>query len=369
MKTGLYLHIPFCKQKCNYCDFASFAGREILMKDYVSALLAEAKNSPVHQFETLYIGGGTPSLLPVELLEQLTQGIENCFGAISHFYESTFEANPESLTEEKLIFLKKAGFNRLSMGLQSFHDRELQTLGRIHTQGDFLRAYETARQVGFQNINIDLIAGIPGQTLASFLTSLQHVLSLQPQHLSVYGLQIEEGTPFFERGVVCDQLLMRRMLEETRACLLAAGFHHYEISNFARPGFEAKHNTHYWQYGEYIGLGSSAASFIEGVRKQNVPNLEEYIRRIKSGQSPVDFQEKLEGQALEGEKLLLALRQLDGVAPTEKQLSFFESEIKNHIEQGLLERVGKKVKLTEEGLFLANEVFCSFVAPFESICK
>lgn len=365
MKTGLYIHLPFCKQKCNYCDFASFAGREFLMDDYICALLQEAKTAPIKQFQTLYLGGGTPSLLPVNLLEKLTQGLTEIFGPISQFAESTFEANPESLTSEKLEFLKSAGFNRLSIGLQSFHDNELKILGRIHSQADFLRAFESARCAKFQNINVDLIAGIPGQSLANFLDSLSAVISLKPEHLSVYGLQIEEGTPFFEQGILCDQLLMRKMLEETHERLTLSGFHHYEISNFARPGFESKHNTHYWQYGEYIGLGSAAASFINGVRYQNTPDIADYIARIKTGQSPVVFQETLPAQAREGEKLLLALRQLDGAEPSQEQHCYFDKEIEKHLKNGLLTRIGKKVKLSKEGLYLANEVFCSFVEPFD----
>ena len=362
MKTGLYIHIPFCKQKCKYCDFASFAGREFLMDSYVSALLQEASTSPVKNFETLYIGGGTPSLLPLNLLERLTQGLAKYFGPIGQFEESTFEANPESLTKEKIDFLRKTGFNRLSIGLQSFHDNELKTLGRIHLQADFLRAFRAARSGGFQNINVDLIAGLPGQTLESFLESLSAVVKLGPEHISVYGLQIEEGTAFFEQGIVCDQLLMRRMLEETHTRLTAANFEHYEISNFAHPGFVSKHNTHYWQYGEYIGLGSAAASFWDGVRRQNTPDIADYIARMKTNQSPVVFEETLPDQAREGEKLLLALRQLDGVQPSEKQLVYFAGEIEKHLQNGLLVRDGKKVKLSNEGLYLANEVFCSFVA-------
>lgn len=365
MKTGLYIHLPFCKQKCKYCDFASFAGREFLMQDYVSALLKEAASSPIKKFETLYIGGGTPSLLPLDLLEKLIKGLEKHFGPISQFEESTFEANPESLTEEKLDFLRAAGFNRLSIGLQSFHDNELKILGRIHSQADFLRAYHAARKAGFSNINIDLIAGLPGQTLESFLASLTAVIELNPEHLSVYGLQIEEGTPFFEQGIVCDQILMRQMLEETHTRLTAAGFNHYEISNFARSGFMSKHNTHYWQYGEYVGLGSAAASFVGGIRWQNTPDVADYIARINTEQSPIVFQETLEPQAREGERLLLALRQLSGVEPSKEQLAYFSKEIEKHVRNGLLVHDGKKVKLSNEGLYLANEVFCSFVAPFE----
>ena len=365
MKTGLYIHIPFCKQKCNYCDFASFAGRETLIDDYLNALAREASCAPVKQTDTLYVGGGTPSLLSVFQLTALIQLIETNFGPIASFRESTFEANPESLTAEKLQLLKQAGFNRLSMGLQSFNDRELRLLGRIHDADTFLRAYQTARKHGFDNMNVDLIAGLPGQSLASFLQSLTRLMALKPEHVSVYGLQIEEGTPFFERGIVCDQLLMRRMLEQTRARLRAAGYHHYEISNFALPGCEDKHNTHYWQDGEYLGLGSAAASFLGGVRRQNTTVINEYIACLKEGKSPVSFCEQLTGKEREGEKLMLALRQLDGVELTSLQKELFGKEISRHLQSGLLERDGKKVKLSSEGLFLANEVFCSFVAPFD----
>lgn len=365
MKTGLYIHLPFCKQKCNYCDFASFAGREFLIDDYLNALEKEAASSPVKKFETLYVGGGTPSVLSPAQLERLAKIIETHFGPVSSFAESTLEANPESLTAEKISLLRRVGFNRLSIGLQSFNDAELKMLGRIHDSAVFLRAYEAARAGGFDNINVDLIAGLPGQSLESFLQSLRRLLALAPQHLSVYGLQIEEGTPFFERGIICDQLLMRRMLEETRRLLIAAGYHHYEISNFAQPGREAKHNTHYWNDGDYIGLGSAAASFLGGERRQNVADVREYIRLVDGEKSPVDFCEKLEGKARAGERLMLALRKLDGVELSSADEEMFGREIEKHVKSGLLLRDGKKVKLSFEGLFLANEVFCSFVAPFE----
>lgn len=365
--TGLYIHIPFCKQKCNYCDFASFAGKDFLREDYLEALAKEAARYAGQRCNTLYVGGGTPSLLTLSQLEKLVTLITKNFSPISSFSESTFEANPESLTREKISFLSQAGFNRFSVGLQSFHEDELKMLGRVHTVADFVHAFETLRAHGVKNINVDLIAGLPGQTLERFLQSLEKLAELTPEHISVYGLQIEEGTPFFERGIVCDQLVMRRMLEETRARLQVAGYHHYEISNFARPGFESQHNTHYWQYGEYIGLGSAAASFIGGVRRQNAPDIAEYIRLVQTGQPTQVFSEELSGPAREGEKLVVGLRQLDGVEITPVQAIFFGSEIEKHIRNGLLVRVGKKVKLSEEGLFLANEVFCSFVAPFENV--
>ncbi len=365
--SGLYLHIPFCKQKCNYCDFASFAGRENLINDYLQALGQESFICPAQPFRTLYVGGGTPSLLSCQQLEKLVALISKQVQEVSLFEESTVEANPESLTADKIALLHRAGFNRFSVGLQSFNEDELTRLGRVHTVDDFKRVWKDLRACGVKNINVDLMAGLPGQTLSQFLRSLENLLALCPEHISVYGLQIEEGTPFFERGLVCDQLLMRRMLEETRARLIRAGYHHYEISNFARPGYESKHNLNYWRYGEYVGLGSAAASFIQGVRQQNVHDLQTYIRRVCAKQSPVDFSEQLTGKALEGEKLMVGLRQLDGVELTPLQEDFFGPDIEKHIQNGLLVRDGKKVKLSEEGLFLANEVFYSFVAPFDNV--
>jgi len=365
MHTGLYIHIPFCKQKCLYCDFASFAGKTDLIDTYLSALAQEAALVPHTPAQTLYVGGGTPSLLGISQLQQLVQIITAHFGEVSRFEESTFEANPESLSREKADFLRGAGFNRLSLGLQSFNDDELKRIGRVHSAADFLRAYGAARAAGFSNINVDLIAGLPAQSLANFSRSLLHLISLKPEHISVYGLQIEEGTPFFERGIVCDQVLMRTMLEFAHDELARAGYMHYEISNYALAGKESKHNTHYWHNGDYIGLGSAAASYYGGVRRQNVADVQEYISRINAGQSAVAFEEKLTDQAKAGECLMLGLRLLGGMELTAQQESFFAREIEKHIRGGLLMRDGKKVKLTQEGLYLANEVFCSFVAPFD----
>lgn len=370
MKRGLYIHIPFCKQKCNYCDFASYAGQESQLDAYLGALAHEAVLYKEIGCRTLYVGGGTPSLLAEHQLRRLAKIIRKNFKEIAAFDESTLEANPESLTPAKIQTLRELGFNRLSIGLQSFNDDELKTLGRVHNAAQFTAAYQAAREGGFTNINVDLIAGLPGQSLESFLDSLRHLVALRPEHISVYGLQIEEGTPFFKQGVVCDDALMRRMLEETRACLTQAGYHHYEISNFALPGYEAQHNTNYWQNGEYLGLGCAAASYRCGVRRQNTANVEDYIFDMENGKTPIVFSERLTGPAQEGESLLLALRQLDGVEPTAGQMQLFGPAIEKHIQNGLLTRVDKKIKLSEEGLYLASEVMRSFVAPFdEEACK
>lgn len=365
MKTGLYIHIPFCKSKCNYCDFSSFPLRENLIDEYLTALEHEATQYHNFPCKTLYIGGGTPSLLLTNQLLRLGEIITKYFGPISRFEESTFECNPESVSIEKLHVLKELGFNRISMGLQAADDTHLKILGRIHSLQTFEKAYQNIQDAHFKNINIDLIAGIPQQTMDSFVSGVKYLTQLKPTHISIYGLQIEEGTPFFEQGIVCDQILMRKMLEFTHNYLNEQGYHHYEISNFSLPGNEAKHNTNYWNNGDYIGLGSAATSYLNGVRKTNITSIEKYIHFLSHNQEPTEYQEKLEGIDLEGEKMFLGLRKLDGIVPTEIQWHFFGKEIEKHIKNGLLELVDKKLKLTFEGLFLANEVFYSFVAPFE----
>lgn len=365
MKRGLYIHIPFCKKKCNYCDFASFSGQENLLDAYLGALKHEAALNKEIACQTLYVGGGTPSLLAVHQLQRLAKIIRQNFTPVSAFQESTFEANPESITPSKIVALREIGFNRLSIGLQSFQEEELRLLGRVHTVEQFLQAYHAAQAGGFTNINVDLIAGLPGQTLESFSSSLHRLVDLHPQHLSVYGLQIEEGTPFYTHGVVCDDALMRQMLEHTHDFLSAAGYHHYEISNYALPGYESKHNTLYWQSGEYVGLGCAAAAYRGGVRRQNTPVLKDYIFDMLNGKSPLVFSEQLTGKARVGEGLLLALRLLDGLYLSDEQKEFFGPAIEKHIQNGLLTCTHKKVKLTTQGLYLANEVFRSFVAPFE----
>ena len=365
MKRGLYIHIPFCRKKCNYCDFSSFPGQERQIDTYLGALGYEAVLHKEIACRTLYVGGGTPSILGDGQLHRLAKILRKNFWPIPQYQESTFEANPESLTPAKLATLRELGFNRLSLGLQSFNDEELNVLGRVHTAARFLEVYQTARTCGFTNINVDLIAGIPGQTEETFMESLRRVVALEPEHLSVYGLQIEEGTPFFAQGVVCDQDLMRTLLEQARDFLKQSGYHHYEISNFAKPGKESKHNLNYWQNGEYIGLGCGAASHQQGTRRQNTPNLDEYIACMENGKTPIVFFETLRGKAKEGETLMLGFRQTDGVILTPAQEDFFGAEIEKHIRRGLLTPAKKHVKLTDEGLFLANEVFRSFVAPFE----
>lgn len=365
MSRGLYIHIPFCRQKCRYCDFASFAGMENLTDAYLSALDKEASFFSGQRFDTLYIGGGTPSLLCAEELERLCRMVVRHFGPLENFAESTLEANPESLTPGKLRVLKDAGINRLSLGLQSFDDATLRRIGRVHDVETFLSAYEAARAAGFDNISVDLIAGLPGQTEEAFLAGLRRAADLKPEHISVYGLQVEEGTPFYREGVRTDDELLRRELEQTHFMLEEAGFVHYEISNFARPGRESRHNGNYWLNGEYAGLGSAAASYLGGERRSNIPDVREYMRRLEKGESTADFAERLTGKAQAGERIMLGLRLLGGVRLDAQEREMFSREIQEIVSRGLVEQNGDLLKLTFEGLFLANQAFMAFVGPFE----
>ncbi len=361
---GLYIHIPFCVSKCVYCDFASFAGIKNLRLPYLKALKQELLIQKKHYKnfvpKTLYIGGGTPSFLTNSQIKFLFESIYSCY---KNFKEITFEANPESLTLTKIKLLKNLGVNRLSLGLQSTFDKHLKTLSRAHNFDTFLRAYTQAKKY-FTNINVDLIAGLPGQTLAEFESSVKTLIALKPQHISIYGLQVEEGTPLYKSGYVCDDNLTRKMLESAENILCKNGFIHYEISNFALPKRESKHNINYWQSGIYLGCGSAAASYINGVRFQNTANVKEYIKSIKQNKIPMVFEENLKGKEKVGEEILLRFRMLKGFKPTQKMLKYFSKEFNILLGKKLLVKENSILRLSEEGKYFANEVFRYFVRPF-----
>ena len=361
---GLYIHIPFCVSKCAYCDFASFANIKRLRQPYLQALKSEIvlQKNRYKNFapKTLYIGGGTPSFLTNTQIKFLFTSIYGCY---KNFKEITFEANPESLTLSKIKLLKSLGVNRLSLGLQSTFDKHLKTLGRAHNFETFLCAYTQAKKY-FDNINVDLIAGLPNQTLAEFKESVKQLLSLKPQHISVYGLQVEEGTPLYKSGYVCDDSLTRKMLESAENILQNAGFVHYEISNFSLPKYESKHNINYWFGGDYLGCGSAAASYMRGVRFQNTTDVKEYIKSLVKAKIPTVFEENLQGKAKIGEEILLKFRLLNGFKPTQKMLKYFGKEFKTLLDKKLIIKDGKFLKLSEEGKYFANAVFRYFVEPF-----
>ncbi|MBI3550811.1 MAG: radical SAM family heme chaperone HemW [Elusimicrobia bacterium] len=361
---GLYVHIPFCSVKCFYCDFTAFAGQKSQESRYLDALLreGEARQRPV---DTLYIGGGTPSELSVEGMERLFAGVGRVFGPAGALKEATLEANPESLNAAKLEVLAKAGVRRLSLGLQTADPKLLKDIGRRHSVEQFLEVFAAARRGGFA-VNVDLMYGLPDQTLAQAMDSLEAVLGLEPEHVSLYGLQVEDRTLFAKRGVEPDEDLGREMFERSLDRLARAGYRHYEISNFARPGHESVHNEIYWRNGEYVGLGCGASGYLDGERYANMDRLKEYCETVERGAPPAAEAERLDAKARLGETMLLGLRLIDGLALTEEMRRSFAPELAHVEAQGWVEQQGGAAKLTREGIFLANKVFEEFVPPFRS---
>ena len=371
----LYIHIPFCVKKCAYCDFLSGPASNQQIEEYVQALIEEiryykefAKN---YEVSTVFWGGGTPSLLTGEQMKALMETLGQTF-FIRQNAEITMEANPGTVTVEKLLACQKAGINRISFGLQSVNNEELKMLGRIHTYEEFLESYEAARKAGFQNINVDLISAIPKQTVSSWEQTLQTIISLQPEHISAYSLIVEEGTPFaklYGEGCELEHLLPteedeRRMYERTEELLREAGYHRYEISNYAKEGYECQHNLGYWERKEYLGLGLGASSLIEETRFHNTDEMEEYLRDasnpilLRRGQEKLDRQEQME------EFVFLGLRKIRGIQE-EKFAEMFGEDIwdcygknlERVIKEGLLEREEGVLRLTRKGIDVSNYVF------------
>ena len=371
----LYIHIPFCVKKCAYCDFLSGPASNQQIEEYVQALIEEIRyyKEFVKKYEvsTVFWGGGTPSLLTGEQMKALMEALGQTF-FIRQNAEITMEANPGTVTVEKLLACQKAGINRISFGLQSVNNEELKMLGRIHTYEEFLESYEAARKAGFQNINVDLISAIPKQTVSSWEQTLQTIISLQPEHISAYSLIVEEGTTFaklYGEGCKLEHLLPmeedeRRMYERTEELLREAGYHRYEISNYAKEGYECQHNLGYWERKEYLGLGLGASSLIEETRFHNTDEMEEYLRDasnpilLRRGQEKLDRQEQME------EFVFLGLRKIRGIQE-EKFAEMFGEDIwdcygrnlERVIKEGLLEREEGVLRLTRKGIDVSNYVF------------
>lgn len=382
---GIYLHIPFCVQKCLYCDFVSYAGREHEIERYNTALQQEAawytQSGRLRDYHptTLYVGGGTPSVAGAEL-ERLFRAAPDWLRP-EQFTETTIEVNPGTLRPGQLHRLRQLGFTRISIGVQSFHDAELRRLGRIHTSADARICFEDARRAGFENISLDLMFGIPGSTLATWEASLQAALTLQPEHLSVYNLTVEEGTPFWEQQqhgglVLPDEEVQRAMYMHAITLLEAAGFDQYEISNFARPGLLCQHNLVYWHNAEYLGLGVNAHSYLHGCRYWNIPNLNEYIKLAAAEPfnparpypATVAGEERLDLTGRRGETVIMHLRLREGLNLHRFHESFGEdfemlyaSTLDKFTAFGLLEIRDGYVRLTREGLYLSNEIFQEFL--------
>lgn len=367
----IYVHIPFCVRKCDYCDFCSYARAEDRIRPYFSRLWEEIRIKAADHngglpVDSVFFGGGTPTVPEAELLCKTLELIRKEFD-LKKDAEITTEANPRSATFEKLAMYKEAGFNRLSIGLQSADDAELKTLSRVHDQEDFLRTYESAVTAGLHNINIDLMTGIPGQTAESLSETLRKVIALKPAHISAYSLILEEGTPFFERykegrGLPSEEE-DRAMYRETGRLLREAGFNRYEISNYAKPGYECRHNIGYWTRKPYLGFGIAAASFYNEVRYQKHRDLDRYIGGdFSEDREPVDRNGRME------EFMFLGLRMMKGVSFSVFKEQFgtsMEEEFPGTIDklrsEGLLAVRDGRVMLTERGLDLENYVTGAFI--------
>ena len=310
---SLYIHIPFCHARCGYCDFVTFTDKEDQRDAYIASLCREIDLYAPARISTIFFGGGTPSVLEPAHIQALFKTLRSQF-TIDPSAEITLEANPESLTEEKANAWRAAGINRLSIGLQAYDDALLKSMGRLHSVAQFEAAYALARRADFSNINIDLIYGFPDQSLDSWKRTVTRTAILQPEHISLYALKVEEHTPFGVQGVRTDDDAEAEMYDWARAYLPVMGYPQYEISNFARPGKTCEHNLIYWRGQDYLGLGVGAVGCVGGTRWDNEKNLASYYKAIQAGQRPRLREEILDAQARQFEQLMLGLRLREGMA-------------------------------------------------------
>ena len=370
MASSIYIHIPFCATKCYYCAFNTYAFHKEEAKAYLTALRTEMElyASETDPLQTIFIGGGTPSILSANALARLFTDIHQHFQITSNA-EITVECNPGTVDSEKLKVMRDNGVNRLSFGLQAMQDETLRQLGRIHTVAEFLQSYRLAREGDFENINIDLIFALPDQTMEAWQHTLNEVISLEPNHISAYNLVMEEATPFYEWWQA-DKLHLPTedteadMFQYTIDTLTTHGYGHYEICNFAKPDHFARHNLVYWNNQPCIGLGAGACGYVKGVRYTNIRGIAPYINKLSQRHKPIADTERLTGHAEKAETLMLALRKREGISLDVYRDRFgeeievaFGSILKRWIDLELLERTTTHFRLTPRGLFLANEVF------------
>jgi len=367
---SLYIHIPYCVRKCRYCGFYSTPYSPRNADNFISALQIEAECNKENLYNrlinTIYIGGGTPTVLSVDEFERVI-GIIRQYFQIDDSAEFTVEANPNTVTIRCLAFLIEAGVNRLSLGVQSFSDKTLHALGRLHNAEQAVDAFELARKAGFSNIGIDLIYGIPGQTTAEWEETLNAVTALKPEHVSAYSLSIDEGSQFIQqanagRFALPDDEIVAEMYELAVQKLTSTGYHRYEISNFSLLGFECRHNRNYWERGEYLGLGPAAYSFLAGNRYNNIADSEEYARRLSSGLSTIEAEETVGADSAARETILLGLRTVQGVDLHRFQRDYGTGLLKRLEENigmfepaGLLQMTDGHLRLTERGFLLSDE--------------
>ncbi len=366
----LYIHIPFCVRKCAYCDFLSAPGSEEAKASYTKALLREieAVKTEKREVSSIFVGGGTPSALSPSLMGDIFEKIHESF-SVAQDAEITIEANPGTLSKEKLFLYKNAGINRLSLGLQSPEEAELKSLGRIHTYEEFLESFSLAREAGFQNINVDLMCALPDQTYEGWIRNLRTVAALHPEHISAYSLIIEEGTPFAKRKLnLPDEDTEYRMYEDTAGILEEYGYEQYEISNYAKKGLVCRHNIGYWTRKEYLGLGLGAASLWGNQRFSNTSDFSAYLK--ESG-SPEKIRENRETLSLEDEMsefMFLGLRMTEGVSKAEFLESFgtpiesvYGKVLDKYKNMGLLEEKEGRIFLTRAGIHVSNGVMAEFL--------
>ena len=371
-KLGLYIHIPFCKRKCAYCDFVSYPGMEHLFDRYIDAVIAEAwlyrDDLCGYSIDTVFIGGGTPSLLLPGQMERLLSGLKDICNW--HAGEITAEANPETLDPEKITAYAQSGINRLSIGLQTHDNDILQRIGRRHTFEDFVNKYDTVKR-SFANINVDTIFGLPGQSLSNFQTTMQLLIDFSVPHISVYSLKLEPGTALAESFDGIDEELDRQMYHSAVRLLEEAGYIHYETSNFAKPGKECRHNLKYWMNQEYLGLGIAAHSYVDFGYKERFNNtecLEDYFRMISQGEKPVAGRNGLSDTDEQFEYIMLRLRLKQGIKYKDYDRRFscdfkkaFETQIERAKTAGLITKDANGIYPTLKGFDLQNTLITEFI--------
>lgn len=375
--VGLYIHFPFCVKKCSYCDFTSFVLDRSEEKNYFDYLKKEVElflnkfpSNTKFRVETLYIGGGTPSLITPQYFEDFLKFLKIWFDFIP-LKEFTLEANPESITKEKFIFFKSLGVNRVSIGAQSFNDQTLKILGRVHNASDIVKKFYLLRDLGFSNINLDLIFDLPNETYEIQMESLKRAIYLNPEHISYYALMLERGTYLNKTrsmyNFVDEETWLKEYFDGVKL-LSDANYIHYEISNFAKDGFFSSHNIKYWKSFPYIGFGVSAGGFISNVRYVNVKNLKTYYEKIDKGILPYSFKMHLKDKLLKKEFMFMGLRLTSGILLEDyyKRFgSFLEVDFKDELEKltklKLIKISNKKLTLTKKGLRLSNVVFREFI--------
>ncbi|MGO4887244.1 radical SAM family heme chaperone HemW [Anaerobacillus sp. MEB173] len=377
MTKAVYVHVPFCEQICHYCDFNKVFLKGQPLEQYLSAFQREVEMTvaaqPPISITSIYIGGGTPTALDSDQLSRLLKVVNQNFLIKGEHIEYTVEVNPGTVDEEKLTVLKEAGVNRLSIGVQAFQDELLQTIGRIHRASDVYKTIELARKAGFNNLSLDLMFGLPGQTEEMFKETLQTAFSLSVEHFSAYSLKVEEKTVFYHlqrKGKLSlppedEEVKMYELLIEE---MDKYGYAQYEISNFAKKGFESQHNLTYWNNDEYYGLGAGAHGYVDGVRHVNAGPVTHYIKHIEDGNFPyIDIHEVTKSEKME-EEMFMGLRKLSGICKTDFHRRFglslesvFGTQVKKLQEQGLLCDKGDRVFLTKKGIMLGNEVFEKFI--------